>query len=343
MRATISLAALALAIAASACSSDGAATAPPPPPPPSRVDGLWTASGSTSTLFRLAPEQLDGSGDRTPATSITSPSGRFYKLTGLAFDASGTLWAVSEIESRVLGFAPPALASSGSTTATTVLVASDGSLDEPTGLAFDREHRLWVANHRGGTLVRFDPAQLSQGGNPPPAVVISGLDRPTAIAFDAEGSLWVSDNAAHTVSKYTAAQLAASGAPAPAVVLSAVDASLYFPAGIAFDAQGDLWVANSGLGTVVAFTPAQLAASGAPVPHVVLSSAGTALTLPVGLAFDGGGSLWVVSAAGELARFAPASLTTSGAPQPSARLLLGANSLTWGAALWPKPSGLPLN
>lgn len=345
MRTTISAAALAVLAFVGACDSDATTTPalPPPVTPVASLDGLWTASGATSTLLHFAPEQLAGSGDRTALAAITSPSGRFYRLTGLAFDTSGTLWIVSSVEARLLAFPRAALASSGAPAARTVISALDSSLVEPSSVAFDRQRRLWVANHGNGTIVRFDAAQLAASGTPAPAVVIGGFDHPATIAFDASGALWVSDIEGHTVSKLTEAQLASSGSPAPAVVLRGTNASLYFPSGIAFDAAGNLWVANGGLGTVVSFTPEQLAASGAPVPHVVISSAGSVLDIPVGLAFDGDGSLWVVSAFGELARFAPGKLTASGAPLPDARLLLGGNSLLWSAAIWPKPAGLPIN
>jgi sugar lactone lactonase YvrE len=112
---------------------------------------------------------------------------------------------------------------------------------------------------------------------------------------------------------------------------------------MAFDGAGNLWVANTGNNTVAAFTPPQLAGRGPVAPHVVLSSSRSSLDLPVGLAFDGAGSLWVVGGTGALTKFAPASLRASGAPAPSARLQIGGHTLFWSVAFWPKPAGLPLN
>ncbi len=191
---------------AAGCGFDYSAPSPPPPPPaapppaPSVPDGLWTASGNTGAILHLAPSQLNGDGNLTPATTITTPSAQLFSLVGIAFDAAGNLWVASPDESLLLGFAPAALAASGSTAAAVVIVPNAGSLSGPTGLAFDPGHRLWVANHENGTLVRFDPAQLAAGGAPAPAVVLSGLGQPTALAFDAAGSLWVSDNGVHTIS-----------------------------------------------------------------------------------------------------------------------------------------------
>ncbi len=163
-----------------------------------------------------------------------------------------------------------------------------------------------------------------------------------AIAFDGAGSLWVSDNQLHVIYEYTAGQLAASGSPTPAFVLTAAD-SFVNPTGVAFDGAGNLWVANNGRSNLLAFTPAQLAGAGPLEPNVVITSSAGALGIPIGLAFEQDGSLWVVGGTGVLAKFAPAGLGASGAVAPSVRLKVSGHVLFWSAALWPKPTGLPLN
>ena len=328
-----------------ACGSDSTLSSPPPDPEPGPPvpEGLWTASASPSAILRLDPTQLSGTGERDPATTLTTPSARLQTLFGVAFDPSGEMWITSADDNRLLAFEPAALTSSGFKAATAVIAPNAGSLSAPTGLAFDPAHRLWVANHDNGTLVRFDGAQLAAGGAPVPAVVLSGLGHPTALAFDGDGSLWVSDNVAQTIAKYRGADLTASGSPAPAVVLSENQNPLPLPLGLAFDADGNLWVANLGARNVVAFNPAQRAATGSPAPQIVLSSTGISLSLPVGLAFDAEGSLWVVGGAGTLTKFARTSLGASGAPEPSARLTITGHQVLWSAAFWPRPAGLPLN
>ena len=94
--------------------------------------------------------------------------------------------------------------------------------------------------------------------------------------------------------EFTPGQLGMSGASAPAVTLSATADSLDNAFSIAFGPSGALWVANSGNNTVVEFTPAQLAATGAPTPAVTLSAVGTSLNFPDGLAFDSAGDLLVM-------------------------------------------------
>lgn len=345
MPALVRVFALAALIAGAGACRDATAPGPlPAPPPPASVpDGLWTVSGDPAAILRLAPAQLGASGALDPATRLTTPSVPLNTLVGVAFAADGTLWLASADDSRLLGFAPPALGSSGSRPATTVIEPVQVSLSAPSGLAFDAAHRLWVANHDNGTLVRFDPDQLAAGGMQAPAVVIAGVGHPTALAFDGGGGLWVSDNEAHTVSQYRAPLLAGSGSPAPSVVVSSHFGSpLINPDGLAFDAEGRLWVANLGTRTVVAFGGTQLLASGSPLPQVVLSATPGSFTLPVGLAFGPDGGLWVVGATGIVVKLEQGSLSTSGAPLPSVRLTISGHSLFWSGAFWPKTGGLPL-
>jgi sugar lactone lactonase YvrE len=322
------------------CGYDSSYTVAPPAPDSAFEDGLWTASGGAPAILHLAPTQLLTDGNRTPATSISTSSAQLSELNGIAFDTDGTMWVTSQHDSTLVAFAPISLAHSGSADAT--ILISGAALGGPTGLAFDKHHRLWVANLDHGTVVRFDSAQLASSGSPVPSVIIEGLGQPAALAFDDAGSLWVSDIRRNKIASFSEAQLSSSGFLVPQVIISALATSLRNPAGIAFDADGNLWVANASNQTVVAFTPTQLAASGSPAPHVVISS-NADLGNPVGLAFDTDGALWVVGDADAVEKFPRASLGTTGAPAPSVRLTLANYTLFWNVAFWPKPSGLPLN
>ena len=322
---------------------DTASPYPTPPPGHTVQDGLWTSSGANPAILRLSASQLLTTGEPTPATAIFTSSAQLFDLNGIAFDTDGTLWVTSQSDSTLVAFAPALLARSGSADATTLISSGNGSLAAPTGLAFDKQHRLWVANFRNSTIVRFDRAQLSSSGSPVPSVILSGFGMPAGLAFDAAGSLWMADIRRNKLASFSEAQISASGFLAPQVVISALAASMANPAGIAFDADGNLWVANLSNQTVIAFSPAQLAATGSPVPHVVLSSNAGSLSSPAGLAFDADGSLWVMNDAGILEKFAKASLGATGAPAPSVRLALTSYTLFWSVAFWPKPAGLPLN
>lgn len=337
---------LAVALAATAgCSYD--ATAPyrgsDPPPPPPVQSSLWIASGITPSLLRLDSAQLHASGSVRATVTVTTPDAVRSTLSGIAFDRAGTLWVASADDSLLLAFSPAALAASGSRAADVVISPVAGSLSAPAALAFDRHHRLWVANFGNGTLVRFDSAQLAAGGALVPAVTLEGPTHPAALAFDSSGTLWVADIRANRLAAYTAAQLEHSGAPVPAIVLRpSADHSLTIPSAIAFDAAGNLWVSCIGSSSLESFGPLQLAASGTPTPRVRLTTNARAVNVPIGLALDDAGALWLLNGDGSLVRFAREQLATSGAPDPATRLQLD-RAVVWGLAFWPAPAGLPLH
>lgn len=307
-------------------------------------EGLWTASASPSAILRLDSSQLVDTGPRLAATSLTTSSGGLQQLLAVAFDNQGTLWVGSQSDSTVLGFAPGALASGGTQAAASVILPHAGSLTGPTSLAFDPQGRLWVMDNGTGSLNRYDPAQLAAGGVQTAPIRILMPGSPSAIAFDAAGALWVADHAFNIIERFPAGSLLTSESKAPAIVVEDSSHTLANPAGIAFDAAGNLWVANLMTRTVAAYSPAQLAVGGAQLPHVVLRStvASVSLPNPLGLAFDDAGNLWVVNANGVLTEFARASLDASGTPVPIAQVSVSGHSLFWSLAFWPKPRGLPL-
>jgi sugar lactone lactonase YvrE len=308
------------------------------PPPP--AGGLWTISGSSSAILYFDPAQVrDTVVDAT--TVITTPSAALNTLAAVAFDRAGSLWVIGMDDPVLLAFEPGALASSGFKSAHTIVVPTAVSLRSPTGLAFDANQRLWVADF-SGTLNRFDVQQIAEGGMQPPRVVVNVGGNASSIAFDAEGSLWVSDNVNNAIRKYTAEQLATSGSPDPDVVLRSTNLSLVNPAGLAFDALGNLWVANIGGRTLASFSPEKLHQTGSPLPDVVITGSEGALAVPVALAFDAAGSLWVIGGTGALTKYSRSSLQVSGAAVPALRVQIAERSLFWSIAFWPIPNGLPL-
>jgi sugar lactone lactonase YvrE len=253
------------------------------------------------------------------------------------------MWVTSQSDSALLAFSRASLATSGVRVASRVITAAGGSLDAPSALAFDASHNLWVANTNGGTIVRFDSAQIATGGSPTPSVILSGIDHPTGLAFDAAGGLWFSQGGAHRVAQYSAAQLDTSGFKIPDVVLTSNGPDIGNPVGLAFDAAGTLWIANSGQSNIIAIFANHLSRTAFVDADVVISPASTLPSLPLGLAFDAHGNLWVVYAEGILTEYDRAALATSGAPAPAVRVVINDHQLFRSAAFWPKPAGLPLN
>ncbi|HMA19190.1 MAG TPA: NHL repeat-containing protein [Gemmatimonadaceae bacterium] len=320
---------------------------PPPVIPPETLnafpDGLWTVSGAPGEILRLDPAQLLTEGSQQPAASLFTSSASLFTFNSVAFDSTGTMWVASQDDSLLLGFRASDDGRSGFTTPSTIIAPNARSISGPSGIAFDRDRSLWVANFYAGTIVRFDRTQLASSGSPVPSVTISGVGHPTGIAFDVNGTLWVTDLVANTVSRYLRGQLLTSGEKEPAIVLSSNAGSLLNPSGIAFDSFNNMWIANTGNQSITAFRPPQRASSGAPAPFLTLGSTQTTLGVPTGLAFDGDGSLWVMGISGVLSKFMISSIAASGPAEPSLQIKISDHVLLWSIAFWPKVPGLPLN
>jgi sugar lactone lactonase YvrE len=344
MRSTVrTTTSLLMILACASCADYSAPSSVPNPPDTTFAEGLWTMSGSLPAILRLSSSQLQASDSVTPATSITTNSAALGGFNGIAFDAAGTMWVTSQQASALLAFKQSSLENSGVRIASTVIAAAAGSLDAPSALAFDASHNLWVANTNNGTVVRFDAAQLATSGTPTPAVILSGLGHPTGLAFDAAGGLWFSQSDAHRLAKFSAAQLDTSGFKLPAVVLTSDGPDIGNPVGLAFDAAGNLWIANSGRSNIAAILANHLTTTAFVNADIVISSNSLTPLLPLGVAFDDHQNLWVAYAEGELSRYDRAMLAASGAPAPAVRVVVSDLQLFRSIAFWPKPAGLPLN
>ena len=157
-----------------------------------------------------------------------------------------------------------------------------------------------------------------------------GMNGPVTLALDPTGDLWVANDDNRTLVEYSKSALLKADNPAPAVVISAASrGELINPYGMAFDRSGNLWVANSGIGTVTEFTKAQLARSGAPQPHTTIAASN--FRNPCGMAFDAAGDLWIANnGTGKVEEFTRQELSETD-PAPSVIISPDGSEQTGGA------------
>ncbi len=153
--------------------------------------------------------------------------------------SSGKVWVGSGYYS--LGFTSSQVATTA-TMAPTVTAATRGSV----GAAFDRDGNLWVrgASATEPYLMRYSAASLATTGSPTPdrMINLTGVtcEGVGALAFDEGGNLFVSVGCQQRVVILQSTLLASSGTVLPSRQIT----GLVQPEGLAFDAAGNLWIAD---------------------------------------------------------------------------------------------------
>jgi sugar lactone lactonase YvrE len=289
------------------------------------------SSGSTAPRTGSLTVTIAAPAGVTPSVTVSGPGGYIKALsatttlTGLAAGNYAVTAAPVTTADTIVGTVntaavagTPASVTAGATAATTATyVQRPGS------------GALWVGNEVPGTAEEYTATQLRSTTSADPATVIGAAGNSYGVAFDANGNLWVTLFLQQAVAEYTASQLSAGGTVTPAVTLSGAAGSLVDPTGLAFDAHGNLWVANFGDSSVVEFPVGQLASSGSPAPAVTISASSGSLSAPSGLAFDGGGNLWVANFGnGTMVEFTSTQLAGGGGLTPAVTISTTAGSLS---------------
>jgi len=158
------------------------------------------------------------------------------------------------------------------------------------GLAFDASGNLYVAagdvfklNHDGSRTGYSGVGAYGQGDS-------------YGMAFDTLGNLYTSNISGMSYNIFWIGKVAPGGGNATVFAECYGSGILDAPLGIAFDAKGNLFVANSGNNTIAEFTPGG--------NGTVFASTG--LNHPMGLAFDSTGDLFVSNTDGNnIMKFTP--------------------------------------
>jgi uncharacterized protein (TIGR03437 family) len=274
-----------------------------------------------------------GDGGPAMAAELSSPA-------AAAADAAGNVYIADTKNDRVRRL----LASGFLITAAGIGVGGMGPdnqfaptapLNQPRGVAVDAAGSLYIAdtgNHRvvritaAGTLVAVAGAGSPGWSGDNGRAVLAQLNSPAAIAFDRAGNLYIADTFNHVIRKVTPAgtitTVAGSGAAGFAGDgAAATSGRLNFPAGVAADAAGNLYIADtwnhrirmvdgSGILHTIAGSGTQgYAGDGSLAPAAQLN-------FPAGIAVDAHGVIYFSDTFNNRVRKLTAQAATEVAPQP---------------------------
>jgi len=253
-------------------------------------DGIITTVGGTG--------KVKSTGDGGPAVKAG-----IYGPTGIAFDSKGNLFIAEIIGNRVRQISPDG----------TISTLADG-INGPSSLAFDREGNLLIAEHFGERLLRREPnGTISTLIN----TDVYGL------AVDPDNTIRVAQITVGRVGRVERQAAATSGEPGAQLFGLVYDAGvakkveetdrlgtqvvLKMPAGVAYDAAGNLYIAeitgnrirkvdSHGIISTVAGTGKRgFSGDGGPATSADLDGPGT-------LGFDLAGNLYIVEIIGNRVR-----------------------------------------
>ena len=191
----------------------------------------------------------------------------FAQVEGVSADRAGNIYISDAGDHRIRCVRPGGIVQTIAGTGTAAFAGDGGAattaqINSPYGISADKWGNLYIAdlgNHRirkvslNGTITTVAgggaiPAGPAGDGGPATAV---GLDAPRNVLADDLGGFYLSDFDAHRVyyvdSAGTIQTLAGTGkAGAGGTSASAVDSPLHSPAGLSFDLQGGILIADSG-------------------------------------------------------------------------------------------------
>ncbi len=301
-----------------------------------------------------------GTAGSSGSTDDTGAAARFNLPTGVAVASGGVIYVADSANDLIRK-----IASGGVVTTLAGAVSTAGYLNgtgtaaefsSPNGVALDASGNLYVADTGNNAIRKVTAAGVVTlfAGTPPNPGSSDGTGigvtfyQPIGVAVDSSGNVYVTDTGNHTVRKITSGGTVSTIAGRPGAVGTldgtGPQALFHSPRGITVDSGGNLFVADSENSTVRKITPAGVVTTVAGIPGDFASAQGTGATalfdIPVGVALDGSGNLYVSDELGYTINKGTAA--TAAAPvfsqQPVAQTIASGSTVVFHALA----SGLPV-
>ena len=270
---------------------------------PLAISNSGGAIESTSIVSTIAGSGISG------IIEGTSIEARFNYPSGIAVDASGTLYVADQRNNKIRK-----ITSSG-VVSTLAGTGNIGSIDGigttagffyPMGIAVDASGTLYVADQRNNKIRKITSsgvvttlAGIGSSGSANGIGTIASFNYPSGIAVDTSGTVYVADQRNYKIRKITSSgvvsTLAGSG-NIGSIDGIGTEASFYNPTGIAVDVSGTIYVADQNNSIIRKITPSGFVTTFAGNGYTGSNdSTGTAASFfyPTGIAVDNSGNVYV--------------------------------------------------
>jgi len=265
----------------------------------------WHFTTAQRPNLKLLAGNLDGPGNADGAVSLA----RFNGAKGVAVDASGNLY-VADTNNHVIrkissvGIVSTFAGKSGQPGSTNG-AGAEARFQSPADVAVDANENIYVADTGNLIIRKITPAGVVtafagtagvQGSADGAGASEARFDQPHGIAIDATGNVYVADTGNSTIRKIdvngVVSTLAGEAGKTDSDDGVGVAAHFFNPQDVAVDADGNVFVADTGNSTVRMIDPAGLVSTYAGVPgdNGVTDGASyeARFSYPMGLVVNGG-------------------------------------------------------
>jgi DNA-binding beta-propeller fold protein YncE len=256
-----------------------------------------------SGLDRVTVYPAGSTANALPSAEIGFlPNNGMDEPAGIALDGAGNIY-VTNLNSFALNFNQginPVIYAAGSGATGVQLLNNNANIlpysSLPSGIALDSGQNVYIVSAKPSEVDIFSP--LNAGLSP--LGTLDGdttqMSYPAGIALDASGNIYVTNDASDGLGDRVTIYPPESGAnQAPSAVIMGSNTGLAFPAGIAVDSSGNIYVANMATDAVTVYAPGS---NGNVAPSKTISGSSTGLDTPSAIAIDSSGLIYVANEGG---------------------------------------------
>ena len=259
---------------------------------------------------------------RLGSTNGTGSAARFYKPTGVAVDSAGIVYVADSVNNTIrkitAGGVVTTLAGKAGSKGSVNGTGSAARFYKPTGVAVDSAGNVYVADTSNQTI-----RKITSGGVVTTLAGTAGIQGstdgtgstarcylPNGVAVDSAGTVYVADSSNNIIRKITSlgvvTTLAGTAGSKGSTDGTGSVARFYQPKGVAVDAAGNVYVADTSNQTIRKITSVGLVTTLAGMAGKVGSANGTGSAArfnnPTGVAVDTAGRVYVADSSNNMIR-----------------------------------------